>query len=92
MAFRIDSSKADALYGVSLRYHPGWRLYVNDHPRALYPVNAFFTGFEAEQGSNDVVLTFEPMSLWAGIALSATGLLMLVVMAVLTGRSAQGQP
>jgi hypothetical protein len=54
--------------------YPGWRASVNGAPAPIVEVNGLLRGVVLPGGQAHVELTFQPISLWIGLALSIAGM------------------
>lgn len=62
----------------SIPYNRGWRVTINGQPVASYPVWGTFLGFNIDQQSQDIVLTYHPPGLMVGSGLAILGLIALI--------------
>jgi hypothetical protein len=54
-------------------FYPGWQVQVNGEKTKIQPVMNLFRGVQLTQPENQVVFTFRPLSVYAGLALSLLG-------------------
>ncbi len=59
-------------------YYPGWRLTIDGKPATIYRTNRLMRGAAVPSGQHHLVYTYEPWSFYAGLILSALGLVSLV--------------
>ena len=74
----------DAILVLSETYHPGWQATLDGAPVPVYRANLAFRAVEVPAGEHRLVMSFQPQSFHAGMALS---LVSLVVTAGLIGWS-----
>lgn len=70
----FDASAAETLM-LRIPYAPGWEAYVDGEPVSVTSCYTGLTGVWVEAGSHEIELRFTPPGLYAGIALSAFGLI-----------------
>jgi hypothetical protein len=68
--------------------YPGWHVSVDGKETMLVPANRFFIGVEVPPGAHQVRFRFEPSHWQLGLALSAVGLLALIVLLIADFRGA----
>ncbi|MCL5957922.1 MAG: YfhO family protein [Chloroflexi bacterium] len=76
------SSPKNAFLVLTDSYYPGWKVYVDGREAKMYHADYLFRGVFLTAGSHEVVFSFEPMSFYAGRAISMTTLLLAVVVLV----------
>ena len=60
--------------------YPGWRAEADGRPVEILLADGVFRGVALSAGAHRVTFTYQPLSLWIGAALSAAGLLVLLVL------------
>jgi hypothetical protein len=80
----LVSSEPPCLLVLSEVYYPWWRVAIDDRPADLIRVNHTMLGVAVRPGSHVVQLSFEPVSVWIGGAMTGAALLLwgLLVMPV----------
>ncbi len=73
------------------RHHPGWRVTVDGDEVPLERVYGDFMGCVVPAGQHDVTFHFAPTSLRVGAALSAAGVIAMVLGWIVTGRTGRMQ-
>lgn len=58
-------------------FYPGWELYVDDKPATIYQVNRLMRGALVGEGTHRLVYIYNPQSTRLGIAVSASGMILL---------------
>jgi hypothetical protein len=71
-------------------HYPGWEAKLDGEPTEIYLADGNFRGVFVPAGEHDVVFSYEPASFRIGLALSALGLILLLVLAVVVLRSKHG--
>ncbi len=71
------------LFYTSVLYTEGFKAYVDGEEVEITPVADSFIAFELEEGEHTIELKFTPPGLYAGIGLSALGLVLFVVLCVI---------
>ncbi len=61
------------------QYHPGWKATIDGQQAPVLRVNHAFRGIVLPPGKHEIILTFQPTSLSAGMAVSGLGLFLLLV-------------
>lgn len=59
-------------------YYPGWKALVNDDPVEIIPVNYNQRGIIVPSGSSTVLLKYIPQSLYQGIIVSGTSIMVII--------------
>ena len=69
-------------------WFPGWRAWVDDEEVPVHRANVLFKALWVDAGAQQVVLSYEPLSIKLGVAISVLGLEVMVALFVLglTGR------
>lgn len=65
---------------ISVPYDTGWTLSVNGKTVKTYEVNGGMTGFAVEAGYNEIQMNFVPKGLKAGMIVTASGIVILLVL------------
>jgi hypothetical protein len=73
---------APQLLVVAESYHSGWRARVDGRVVPVMRVNGDFLGCRVGPGRSEVVLEFQPLSLWAGRLLTYAGIVFLIGLAL----------
>jgi hypothetical protein len=68
---------APGLLVIADTYYPGWRAWVDAQETPIYPANLLFRAVHLPAGTHTVVLRYQPLSLRAGVAVSAAAWLAL---------------
>ena len=55
-------------------WFPGWKATVDGHPAKIYKAYNLVRGVVVEPGKHEVVMTYRPMSVFAGLALGLLGI------------------
>ena len=55
-------------------WFPGWKATVDGHPAKIYKAYNLVRGVVVEPGKHQVVMTYQPMSVFAGLALGLLGI------------------
>ncbi len=63
-------------------YYPGWRAYVDGRETRIWEAYGALRGVVVEAGSHEVDFRFRPVSVYGGLALTAAGLLLTLVLAL----------
>lgn len=80
--FRLQVAMAcRRLIVIGNTYFPGWKATVDGKPVRVYEVNGFLQGILVPAGSHYVELRYRPASLYIGLGLLGTGLLLLTALA-----------
>jgi hypothetical protein len=66
---RVPSTPSGVLIQADAWY-PGWEATVNGKPAKLFPVDVLFRGIEVPQGPVEVTVTYDPLSVKIGAAVS----------------------
>jgi hypothetical protein len=61
-------------------WYPGWRATVDGNPVEIHRAYGLFRGIVAEQGPHEIVMTYRPLSVYLGAALSSIGFLLCAVL------------
>ncbi|MFN2200757.1 MAG: YfhO family protein [Caldilineaceae bacterium] len=64
---------------LSERYHDGWRASIDGVRADVFPVNFVYRGVALEPGEHEVVFEFQPRSLRIGLGISASALVMCLI-------------
>ncbi|AKP64186.1 glycosyltransferase [Levilactobacillus koreensis JCM 16448] len=75
--------KEAGIMTTSMPYSSGWRLTVDNRPVKTLEVNAGFVGAQLTAGKHQIVLAYETPGLWLGIDLTITGLVGLLIFAII---------
>jgi hypothetical protein len=73
LSMQIDAH-SHAFLVVTDTFYPGWRAYVDGQEQPILRGDYLFRVIEVPAGRHQVVLRFEPASVWGGLALSLLGL------------------
>ena len=71
---------------LSEAYAPGWKARVDGEVVAVHRANGGLQAIAVPSGARDVVLSYRPLSIWAGFGLTLIGLFTAVGIAVVSGR------
>jgi hypothetical protein len=72
----------EALLVVRESYDPGWRALVDGEERTIVRADYLFMGIPLHPGERDVLLLFQPRSIWVGRGLTAATVLALLAIAL----------
>jgi uncharacterized membrane protein YfhO len=73
---------APGIVVVSETYAPGWKAYVDGEETTLYLADGVIRGVAAPEGSHEIVLRYEPLSLRLGFGLSIATFLAVAALAI----------
>ena len=80
------SSDNDGFMIISIPYDEGWNIQVDGEEINYYNVNGGFIGFEIKEGTHEINMYFVPKGLKTGVALSAAGVVILVIAMIIDKR------
>jgi hypothetical protein len=72
--------QGDGLISIPEVYYPGWRASVDGEKAELLQVDGVLQGVEVPGGLHELTLKFQPVSLYMGLGLAITGVLVLIFM------------
>lgn len=76
----IETESNDAGYlFLSEIFYPGWKAFVDDHPRRVFRGNYLFRIIEIPRGEHTVRILFDPVSIKIGIGLTILTLFMVII-------------
>jgi hypothetical protein len=85
------ASDVDGLLIVTDAHYPGWEAKLDGEPTEIYLADGYFRGVFVTAGEHEVTFSYEPASYGLGRAMSALGVLALLVLAVAALRSERGR-
>ena len=79
-SYRIKyTASSDSLLRIAVPYYPGWSADVDGAEATLVPVDEALMGVFVPSGSHELTLQFQPHWFRMGVALSAAGIIAVVI-------------
>ncbi|MBN1347316.1 MAG: YfhO family protein [Phycisphaerae bacterium] len=84
--------ESPGLLVLSQTYAPGWTATVNGQSVPILRVNLAFQGLRLPAGRARVLMTYQPNSVWIGMAVSAATVILLAILLVPVSRTRESSP
>lgn len=85
--FSVDAHKEGAYLLLPLSYDEGYRAKINGADSKVIPVGGMFMALQLNEGNNYIEMKFVPKGMMAGCAISAIGIVLLLMLLVIDRRS-----
>ena len=85
-SWKVSTSKDGYLF-LSDAYYPGWKVFLDEKPTALYRANLAFRAVKVPQGDHIVTFRYEPASIRLGGLISMLSLVTVMFILILTYKS-----
>lgn len=86
------TAQEDGLFYTSVLYSDGFKAYVDGEEVEITPVGDSLIAFELTAGEHEIELKFTPVGLYAGIGISALGLVLFVILGIVSIKRRKNLP
>lgn len=80
---------SEAVLVLTDAFYPGWSATIGGEPAEIYQVDGMFRGLRLPAGRHEIIFTYRPTIVQVGLALSAAGVLLWLLLAIRSARRAQ---